>query len=69
MSSGRRGALFGLLLLAVNDHLLKREWPGMVTGELSDVAGMLVAPPLLAVGLALTRRRSSALAPGVGPRG
>jgi hypothetical protein len=57
--AGHPGTLLGLLLLVVNDHLLKREWPGPVTGKLSDVAGMLVAPPLLAVALALTRRRSS----------
>ncbi|MFT7597236.1 MAG: hypothetical protein ACI8TP_000154 [Acidimicrobiales bacterium] len=29
-------------VLAVNDHLLKAAWPGLVTGKLSDVAGVFV---------------------------
>ncbi|BEL07245.1 hypothetical protein Q0Z83_054360 [Actinoplanes sichuanensis] len=37
-----------LALLVINDHLLKSVWPGWVTGKLSDVAGMVLAPPLLA---------------------
>jgi hypothetical protein len=37
-----------LALLMVNDHVLKSVWPGWVTGKLSDVAGMVLAPPLLA---------------------
>ncbi|WP_203882462.1 hypothetical protein [Planotetraspora kaengkrachanensis] len=41
--------LVAVALLIVNDHLLKRVWPGAVTGKLSDVAGMLVTPPLLAL--------------------
>jgi len=46
-----------LLLLVINDHLLKTAGvlPGAVTGKLSDVAGLLVAPTLLA---ALLRVRS-----------
>lgn len=36
-------------VLIVNDQVLKRAWPGVVTGKLSDLAGMLVAPPLLAL--------------------
>jgi hypothetical protein len=45
------------LVLVVNDHLLKSVWPGIATGKLSDVAGLVVAPPLLAlaVGLAFPR--------------
>ncbi|MCK2214411.1 hypothetical protein MF672_011500 [Actinomadura sp. ATCC 31491] len=38
-----------MIVLLVNDHLLKQVWPGFVTGKLSDVAGLLVAPPLLAL--------------------
>ncbi|WP_345393526.1 hypothetical protein [Nonomuraea salmonea] len=34
-----------MLVLLVNDHLLKAAFPGVVTGKLSDVAGLLVAPP------------------------
>jgi hypothetical protein len=41
-----------LVLLVLNDHLLKQAWPGVVTGKLSDVAGLVVAPLLLTVGLA-----------------
>ncbi|GAB3137511.1 hypothetical protein GCM10027290_03360 [Micromonospora sonneratiae] len=41
--------LLGIVLLAVNDHLLKPAYPGLVTGKLSDFAGLLVAPPLLGV--------------------
>ncbi|SEG77110.1 hypothetical protein SAMN05444920_104449 [Nonomuraea solani] len=39
----------GVLVLLVNDHLLKQAWPGFVTGKLSDVAGLVVAPALLAM--------------------
>jgi len=46
--------LLAALVLALNDHLLKQLWPGLVTGKLSDVAGLVVAPPLLA--LLLCRR-------------
>lgn len=42
-----------LVLLVVNDHVLKEAWPGWVTGKLSDVAGLVVAPLLVAVPLAL----------------
>ena len=38
-------------VLVVNDHLLKAAYPGLITGKLSDVAG-LVFFPLLLVGLA-----------------
>ena len=37
-----------LVVLLVNDHVLKSAWPGPVTGKLSDVAGLVLAPPLLA---------------------
>lgn len=42
-----------VVLLALNDHVLKQAHPGLVTGKLSDVVGLLVAPPLLALVLAL----------------
>ncbi|MFD0468690.1 hypothetical protein ACFQ0B_10510 [Nonomuraea thailandensis] len=38
-----------MLVLLVNDHLLKQAHPGLVTGKLSDVAGLVVAPALLAL--------------------
>ena len=37
-------ALPALALLLVNDHVLKTAWPSVVTGKLSDVAGLVVAP-------------------------
>ncbi|MFD0657808.1 hypothetical protein [Thermocatellispora tengchongensis] len=51
------------LVLLLNDHLLKWLWPGVVTGKLSDVAGMIVAPPLL--GLLVRRPAASILLVGV----
>ncbi|MCD0450516.1 hypothetical protein LO762_15150 [Actinocorallia sp. API 0066] len=41
------------VVLAVNDHLLKAAFPGVVTGKLSDVAGLVLAPALLALCLGL----------------
>jgi len=37
-----------LAVLVVNDHVLKARYPGLVTGKLSDVAGLILTPPLLA---------------------
>jgi hypothetical protein len=37
-------ALVALATLIINDQLLKAAWPGVVTGKLSDVAGLVVAP-------------------------
>ncbi|WP_051753246.1 hypothetical protein [Streptosporangium amethystogenes] len=65
---GHPATVVATFVLLVNDHLLKALWPGPVTGKLSDVAGLLVAPPVLALAflpaLALTRAGpfSSALA-------
>jgi hypothetical protein len=39
------GAAVALLIL--NDHVGKVHWPGLVTGKLSDVAGMVFFPLLL----------------------
>lgn len=41
--------LGALAVLLVNDHILKAAWPGLITGKLSDVAGLIVVPPVLAV--------------------
>lgn len=35
-------------LLVFNDHVLKAEYPGFITGKLSDIAGMVFFPMLLA---------------------
>lgn len=37
-------ALAALAVLILNDQALKAAWPGPVTGKLSDVAGLVVAP-------------------------
>lgn len=37
-----------LVVLLVNDHWLKSAAPGPVTGKLSDVAGLVLLPPVLA---------------------
>ena len=59
-------SVVSLVVLVLNDHLLKQAWPGVVTGKLSDVAGLVVAPLLLTVGLtAIGVRRPCAWACGL----
>jgi hypothetical protein len=50
--------------LMLNDHVFKQAWPGLVTGKLSDVAGLVVAPPALGLlfGLVLADRIGAAAA-------
>lgn len=57
-----------LAVLVANDHLLKGAGllPGALTGKLSDVAGLVVAPALLATVLG-ARRMGSIVACHVGP--
>ena len=50
--------VLGLLLLLANDHYLKAAHPGWLTGKLSDAAGLVLAPPLLAL---VVRRPAAAL--------
>ncbi|MFO0755608.1 MAG: hypothetical protein U0359_03920 [Byssovorax sp.] len=52
--------LASLSVLVLNDHFLKGSGllPGWLTGKLSDIAGLLVAPALLAVLLRLSSRRA-----------
>ncbi|MEV6447167.1 hypothetical protein [Amycolatopsis sp. NPDC051716] len=54
-------------VLLLNDHLLKPAWPGLVTGKLSDVAGLVAAPPVLGLllGLFLARRLAAPAAVAV----
>lgn len=54
-----------LALLLLNDHLLKGWGPGWLTGKLSDVAGMVMAPALVAV-LARVRTRPGLVRTHVG---
>ena len=51
--------LGALAVLGLNDHLFKGSGalPGALTGKLSDVAGMIVAPALLAALLGVRSRR------------
>jgi hypothetical protein len=54
--------VLALVLLILNDHVFKAAYPGWLTGKLSDAAGLVLAPALLA---ALT----GLLAPRLNPRG
>lgn len=49
--------LAGLALLLINDHVLKVAFPGPATGKLSDVAGLVLAPPLVAALITLAAPR------------
>jgi hypothetical protein len=40
-------SLASIALLLINDHLLKAIWPGLITGKLSDFAGLVFFPLLL----------------------
>lgn len=46
-----------LFVLVLNDHVLKGLYAGVLTGKLSDLAGLFIAPALLAVLLGLKTRR------------
>ena len=41
---GAPPTLLALAVLVLNDHVLKQAAPGVVTGKLSDVAGLVLAP-------------------------
>jgi hypothetical protein len=64
--------LAAIVLLVLNDHVLKAAAPGFVTGKLSDVAGMIFFPVMLAAALEWLGARSkhlmlgTAIATGVG---
>lgn len=47
MTSAHPVVLASVLLLLLNDHVLKHVWPGFVTGKLSDVVGPVVVAALL----------------------
>jgi hypothetical protein len=51
--------LAALALLLLNDHLLKAAWPGLVTGKLSDFAGLALVPPAVTAAFALLLPRLS----------
>jgi hypothetical protein len=54
--------LASLALLVLNDHVLKRAAGGVVTGKLSDLAGLVVAPVLLALLVGVRTERGLAWA-------
>jgi hypothetical protein len=56
--------LFAVAVLIVNDHVLKHRFPGLVTGKLSDFAGLFFFPLLLvdAIGLLGVRRAPRVIA-------
>ncbi len=61
LSRGLRSPLWlaALGVLLLNDHVLKQSsFAGVVTGKLSDVAGLIVAPLVLAVLLGVRSRRA-----------
>lgn len=59
---GRPFFLLALILLALNDHLLKYRYPGWWTGKLSDVSGIVVAGTVASV---ILGRRRGLVAVGV----
>ncbi|WP_146074922.1 hypothetical protein [Micromonospora chalcea] len=61
---GHPGTVLSLIVLVLNDHVFKAAFPGLVTGKLSDVAGLVLAPPLVAVlvTLVVPRFRSRSVA-------
>jgi hypothetical protein len=51
--------LAAVALLVLNDHVFKARWPGLVTGKLSDVAGLTFFPIVLdALAAVLPGRRA-----------
>ncbi|WP_212735357.1 hypothetical protein [Herbidospora galbida] len=61
---GQPLTVLALVVLVVNDHVLKAAWPGFVTGKLSDVAGLILFPALL--DLVVRRAKVSIAVTGVG---
>jgi hypothetical protein len=39
--------ILAILLMVANDHALKQLWPGLITGKLSDFAGLVFFPLFL----------------------
>jgi len=44
-------SLVAIALLLINDHLFKQMWPSLVTGKLSDFAGLYFAPYVVLVAM------------------
>ena len=52
-------AIAAVLVLVINDHVVKQAFPGFVTGKVSDIAGLVFFPLLLAELAALLIRRDA----------
>lgn len=50
--------LASLVVLIVNDHVLKARWPGPVTGLASDIAGLVLLPAAIVLALDAARTRA-----------
>jgi hypothetical protein len=50
-------SLTAIGLLVVNDQILKPAWPGLITGKLSDVAGLVFFPLLVIAAVELVAGR------------
>lgn len=50
-------ALAAIVVLVLNDHVLKHAFPGAVTGKLSDVAGMIFFPLFLQAAFEIVHAR------------
>jgi hypothetical protein len=61
------GTIGSLAILILNDHLGKARWPGLVTGKLSDIAGLIFFPIILlgVSSMATDWRRGSSVRHGV----
>jgi hypothetical protein len=55
--------LFAILVLVVNDHVLKLHFAGFLTGKLSDIAGLAFFPCMLESAYEQLRFRAAAFAP------
>lgn len=60
--------VLGLALMALNDHVLRHRWPGLLTGKISDFAVLLYLPALLTAVLGLSLLAWNALAGRLGAR-
>lgn len=49
--------LLAIAVLVLNDHWGKHAWPGLITGKLSDVAGMVFFPLMLQALIEVVDRR------------
>src|SRR5690606_8076044 len=55
--------VLALAVLLVNDHVLKQAYGSWWTGKLSDVAGLVLAPALVAVAVAAGARCARVVVP------